>query len=151
MIVYVNRSREVAARIDYEDDEIIQIESIEGLHESWVKDELLSIIRLHDLDEPHKGVVITRNNQQHRGTIVRDGFDGVDMLILDVPLTLNRAQISHVLLEPTLDEQYLERRLAIDPDDVSSHLALCNWLIQERQYEYARSELEQIRKRHADP
>jgi hypothetical protein len=151
VIVHVNRSREVPAHVDYEDDEIIQIESLDGLHESWVKNELLSIIRLHDLTEPHKGVVITRNNQQHRGTIVRDGFDAVDMRILDVPLTLKRSQISHVLLEPSLDEQYLQRRLAIDPEDVSSHLALCNWLIQERQYEYAKSELEQVRKRHADP
>ena len=72
VIVHVNRSREVPAHVDYEDDEIIQIESLDGLHESWVKNELLSIIRLHDLTEPHKGVVITRNNQQHRGTIVRE-------------------------------------------------------------------------------
>ena len=151
VIVYVNRSREVAAHVDYEDDEIIQVESLNGLHESWMKNELLTIIRLHELPEPHKGVVIMRNNRQHRGTIVRDGFDAVDMRILDVPLTLSRSDVSHVLLEPSLDEQYLQRRLAIDPKDVSSHLALCNWLIQERQYDYARSELEQIRKRHADP
>ena len=151
VILYVNRSREVPAHVDYEDEEIIQVESLDGLHESWIKDELLSIIRLHDLPEPSRGVVITRTNQRHRGTIVRDGFDAVDMRILDVPLTLKRADISHVLLEPSLDEQYLQRRLAIDPEDVASHLALCNWLIQERQYEYARAELEQIRDRHADP
>ena len=151
VILYVNRSREVPGHVDYEDDEIIQVESLDGLHESWIKDELLSIIRLHDLPEPHRGVVVMRTNQQHRGAIVRDGFDAVDMRILDVPLTLKRADISHVLLEPSVDEQYLQRRLAIDPEDLASHLALCNWLIQERQYEYARDELQQIRERHADP
>lgn len=151
VIVYVNRSKNESGHVDFEDDEIIQIELRDGTHESWPKEELLTIIRLHDLPEPRAGVVILRSNQRHRGTIVRDGFDAVDMHIKGVPLTLARNRVSHVVLEPPLQEQYLERRKTVNPEDISSHLALCRWLVATKQYEHAQTELEQIQALHTDP
>ena len=151
VILYVNRSRNLPAYVDYEDEELIQVESASGDFECWTKSELLGIIRLHELSEPHMGSVVLWNKRRQQGMILNDGFEGVDLEVNGVPMTLERSRVSHVILDPPLDEQYLNRRLALDPNDVVAHLALCQWLIDTKQYDHAEAELQQIRAQHNDP
>lgn len=150
VILYVNRSRNLPAYVDYEDEELIQVESTSGDFECWVKGDLLGIIRLHELSEPHMGSVILWNNRRQNGAILKDGFDSVEMLVNGVPLTLKRDRVSHVVLDPPLEEQYLNRRLALDSADIVSHLALCQWLIDKKQFDHAEAELQQVRRQHND-
>ena len=151
VILYVNRSRNLPAHVDYEDEEVIQVESTSGDFECWIKSELLGIIRLHELSEPHMGSVVLWNKRQQQGMIFSDGFEGVELEVNGVPMTLDRSRVSHVILEPPIDEQYLNRRLALDSNDIVSHLALCQWLIDTKQYDHAEAELQQVRAQHNDP
>lgn len=150
-VVFVNRSKEVAGYLEFEDDHLILIQSRNGHVESYEKDLLIGIARLVDLDEPAQGVVILRNNSRQRGMIVHDDFDSVGLEINGVPLEINRNRVSHVLLEPPLQEQYLEYRRQVDVEDFASHLALCQWLINRRAYDLAHKELQQSWALHQEP
>lgn len=151
VIVFVNRSREIPAYVEYEDSSLLLIDPRNGLADCFHKDEIIGIARLIDLEEPADGMVILRDETRHRGLVVHDGFDEVRLLINGVPLVLPRHRVSHVVLEAPIDEQYLEYRLRIDPGDLHGHLNLCRWLIGKQAYDLARKELNQAWNVHQDP
>lgn len=151
VIVYVNRSKEVAGHLEYEDPQLVIVERLDGHAECYHKDTVLGIARLVDLEEPSEGVVIMRDNSRQRGLVVRDGFERVELLINGVPLVIPRQRVSHVLIEAPLDQQYLEYRLSIDSNDLEAHLNLCRWLINRNAYDLAIKELNQAWSTHRDP
>lgn len=151
VIVFVNRSREVPAYVEYEDDTLLLVDPRDGPADCFHKDEIIGVAKLIDLDEPANGMVILRDNTRHRGLLVHDGFDEVQLLIKGVPLVLPRHRVSHVVLEVPIDEQYLEHRLRIDPNDLHAHLNLCRWLIDKQAYDLALKELNLAWTLHQDP
>jgi len=76
-------------------------------------------------------------SQDEKQTVVR--IEGIDTKI-DAPL------IERVEILPPVEERYKKLREAIQDDDVERRLLLVEWLVNRRQYELARTEIEGVLK-----
>ena len=150
VIVHVTRAKQVHGHVEFEDESVLVVESLEGIHESWPKSRLLDILRLEDLPAPRRGTVILRSGKNRKGLIVRDDFDEVEILVSEIPIVMDRMEVSHIVLDPTFEEQYVDRKLLSRNGGIHAHLALCQWLINEHRYELARIEIDETDMSDAD-
>ncbi len=150
VIVHITRAKQVAGHIEFEDDSVLVIESLTGIHESWPKSQLLDILRLEDLPVPQHGTVILRSGKNRKGLIVRDDFDQIEILVSEIPIVMDRSEVSHIVLDPTFEEQYVDRKLLSRNGGIHAQLALCQWLINEHEYDLARIELDEADMSKAD-
>lgn len=150
VIVHITRAKQVPGHVEYEDDSVLVVESLAGIHESWSKSQLLDILRLKDLPTPQRGTVILRSGKNRKGLIVRDDFDQVEILVSEIPIVMDRSEVSHIVLDPTFEEQYVDRKLLSRNGGIHAQLALCQWLINEREYDLARIELDEADMSQAD-
>ncbi|MHC4764926.1 MAG: hypothetical protein ACYTF2_07450 [Planctomycetota bacterium] len=141
VVVLVNRNLEVGGHVVLEDADVIIVRTPDSRIESFPKTRVLKIVRLVEPEPGQTGVVILRNGQQREGIVLEDAFDHVLLDIDGIQARLPRETVDHVILEPTFAERYQQYKTALGENQPQRHLDLCNWLMSERQYELARTEL----------
>jgi hypothetical protein len=141
VVVLVNRNLEVGGHIVLEDANVIIVRTPDARIESFPKTRVLKIVRLVEPKPGQTGVVILRNGQQREGIVLEDAFDYVLLDIDGIEARLPRKTVDHVILEPTFAERYEQYKAALGENQPQRHLDLCHWLMSERQYELARTEL----------
>ncbi|NNM25770.1 MAG: hypothetical protein HKO59_07245 [Phycisphaerales bacterium] len=140
VILRPNRHQEVMGYVELEDDAVIVIRTLDGTLESYAKGRP-QIIRLLDPAPGQRGLVILRNGSVRAGVIIEDSFERVVIELDGVRATFKRETVDRIELEPTFEERYEQFRGSITPDTSGRHLALCEWLVDERRYDLAEREL----------
>jgi hypothetical protein len=141
VVVHVNRNLAVGGEVVLEDDNVIIVRTPDSRIESFPKARVLKIVRLVEPKPGQTGVVILRNGQQREGIVLEDAFEYVLLDIGGIEARLPRKTVDHVILEPTFAERYELYKAAIGENQPQRHLDLCNWLMSERRYALARTEL----------
>lgn len=141
VILWLNRDVSVAGVLELEDEQIMTVRTPKNEVESHLKARVLAVVRLVDPQPNQEGVVFLRNGQTREGVIIEDHYDYVLMDIKGVRAKLKRELVDHVILSPTIDERYAAAKAALQPGSQDAHLALCQWLYQQRRYSDARNEL----------
>ncbi len=141
VIVRLSRDREIKGFIEFENDDVIVLRTLDEKVESFPKPRLLKIVRLRDPMPGQEGTVILRNGEQRKGVIIEDSFDHVLIEIEGIRTKLVRRIVDYVVLVPTFEERYAQYKATLKPNMPDVHLTLCRWLLKERRYELARAEL----------
>jgi hypothetical protein len=144
VVLYVNRTTELAGYVEQEDAELITIRTPRNQVESFPKSRVLRITRLVDPGPGQWGVVYLRDGQTREGTVIEDHFDYVLIEIKGIRAKLKRDTVDHVTLSPTFEQRYADAKAMLQPGHYESHLALCKWIVEQRRYELARTELLQL-------
>jgi hypothetical protein len=144
VILRVNRNLEVQGHVELEDDNVIVVRTPRGKLESFAKVRVLQIVRLVDPEPNQRGVVYMLNGQTRAGVILEDSFSHVTIEVEGILARLRRETVDFVVLEPTLDQRYREFKAAIGPRMHEQHLQLCQWLFDNRAYELALEELNEL-------
>ena len=147
-----DRFHEFGCILISEDDLTVTIER-EGRTETYDKDKLIAIIRLLDLSEENSrlGVIYRRDGTMIEGTIIKDGFTEVVILIEGIHHRIPRLEVSHIELLPSFEETLAKARKEIDPDDVGMRMELARWMVQNERLKLAREELRDLLTRQVSP
>lgn len=144
VILKLGRDHEVRGHIELEENDVIVIRTLAGQVESFSKIRILQIVRLVDPEPGQRGVVVMSDGGSRDGIIIEDAFDHVLIEIEGIRAKLRRDTVSHVVLEPTFDQKYAQYKAALQPGMVEAHLHLCRWLVEQRRYELAQAELDEL-------
>ena len=136
----VDRKTEVGGNIVYEDENRIVIDR-DGKRMEYSKDDIVDAIPLLDVKEPTAAVIYRRDGGSLQVQLVSDDFDAVRYLIGTAPRSMPRSEVYRVGLVRTFDERYAALKKSIAPDDAVRRLAFCDWLVSEKKYALARTEL----------
>lgn len=139
----VDRNTETGGTVVSEDAKRIVIER-DGTRTELIKDHVLEIIELLELQSPTPGIIYRRDGSGFRADIVRDGFDAVEYRIGKVPGSISRAEVYRISLSRSFEEQYEALKKSMHKDDTVRRLALCDWLVSQRKYAEARVELQSL-------
>jgi len=148
VIVRESRRREVKGYVELEDADVIVVRGLDGTTEAFSKRRVVQVVRLTNPAPGQRGVVVLLNGQTRDGIIIADDFEHVTIEIEGVRTKLKREVVDHVRLEPSFDERYAHLRAMLRPDMPYRHLAMCQWLVDQRQYELARKELKELLRDH---
>lgn len=141
VVIHENRHNEVAGYVDFENDDIIVIKTLNGDIRDFSKNRVVAITRLVTPEAGQLGTVRLRNGQLRRGTILEDSFQRVVVEIEGVKTTLPRESVDEVTLDPTFEERYENFKSQLEPGAHRAHFELCQWLFAERRYLLCRKEL----------
>ncbi len=144
VVLNINRNKQTAGFVAMEDDQVIVIRTREGELQSYPKSRVLEIIRLVEPLPDQHGVVVLNNGQLRDGLILEDHFDYVKLEIEGIRTKLKREVVHHVVLEPTFDEKYAAYKATLEPFMLTEQLSLCRWLVEERRYDLAKPELDDL-------
>ena len=144
VIVRISRTREVAGYLQRDDGDVITVRLLDGTVESFNKPRIVGVINLVDPRPGQVGVVLLRNGQTREGIIIEDAFDAVLIEIEGIRARLPRDTVDRVLLEPSFTDQYEAFKQSIQPGMTERQLQLCRWLVQEKEFELAKLELEDL-------
>ncbi len=141
VILQVDRHTEVAGYVEIEDQDVLVIRTTLGEIQNFVKTRLFRIVRLIDDPAERMGRVFLRNGQVRRGRVIEDDFKHVIVEIEGITTKLDRDIVDRVEIEPTFQERYTELKKTLDRTNFDGRMAMCRWLIDERQYQMAFDEL----------
>jgi hypothetical protein len=141
VVLRVNRNLEVKGYLEREDDNTITVRDLRNQLQDFAKPHVGQIVRLVDPQPGQTGIVFMLDGQIREGIIIEDNFDFVIIEIEGIRANLKRATVSHVVLSPTVDEQYQAYKAAMQPGDRDAHLTLCQWLFEQKRYQLAHDEL----------
>ncbi|HWB20774.1 MAG TPA: hypothetical protein VG711_10765, partial [Phycisphaerales bacterium] len=144
VILHVNRNLDLAGYVLSEDDDNISIRDLKNQQHDFNKTRITQIIRLVDPKPGQSGIVYLRNGQTREGVILEDAFDHVTLVIQSIRTTLKRDSIDYVVLLPTFEEQYEKFKAAVKPGMYEAHLRLCQWAVNQKRYDVARRELQEL-------
>jgi hypothetical protein len=144
VIVHVNRNLTVAGVLELLDDEVVVIRDLHDEVQSFSRGRVLQIIVLVDPDPGQTGVVFLANGQTRDGVVLEDHYDYVLMEIEGVRARISRANVDRVVLEPTFQQRYEQYKAQLLPGQTRRHLALCQWLVDNKAWELAKLELEAL-------
>jgi hypothetical protein len=144
VIVRESRRHEVKGYVELEDADIILVRALDGTKQAFSKRRVVQIVRLTTPAPGQRGVVVLKNGQTRDGVIIEDEFAHVTIEIEGVRTQLKRDVVDHVRLEPSFDERYAHLKAMLRPDMPYRHLAMCQWLVDQRRYELAQKELNEL-------
>ncbi len=139
--LFVDRTTELSGTVVEQDDHRIVIER-NGERREFRKDAILDIVPLLEISAPTAGIIYRRDGSAFRAELIADGFDAVEYRIGKVPGSIARAEVYRVALSRPFEEQYRALKASTHKDDTVRRLGLCDWLVAQRKYEEARSELQ---------
>jgi len=146
VIVQVNRRRTIHGTLQMHDDELIVVRDRSGELHSFPVSRVMRVVKLVDPVPGQTGVVFLNNGQTREGVIIEDAYEHVLMEIEGIRAKLSRDHVDHVELKPTFQQQYESYKAQLQPGQTRNHLTLCHWLIDQRKYELARTELLELLK-----
>jgi hypothetical protein len=138
--VIVDRKSGVGGSVVTEEETRLVIER-DGKRTEFNKDLVIDVIDLVDVPSPTPALVYLRDGGVRRVQLVADDFDEVRHVIGSAARSIPRDEVYRVVLVRSFDEQYKTLRESIEPDDYARRLALCDWLLSQRQYAIAEREL----------
>ncbi len=141
VVIRENRHNEVAGYVDFENDDIIVIKTLNGDVQDFSKNRVVAITYLVTPEPGQLGTVRLRNGQLRRGIILEDSFQRVVVEIEGVKTTLPRESVDEVTLDPTFEERYENFKSQLEPGAHRAHFELCQWLFDERRYLLCKKEL----------
>jgi len=151
VIVRVDRRTEISGFVQFEDDDVIVVRTHDGELISNGKTRVLRIIYLVPAGAPRPATIVLHNGQTREGTLIEDGFERVVMDIEGVRTTFRRDLVDHVIAHPSLRDRYEHFKSQLDVTQAHRHLDLCRWLVHEKAYRIATTELQELIERHDLP
>ena len=136
----IDRKTETGGFVVYEDENRIEIER-DGKKQDFKKDDIIDAIQLVDLQEPKLAVIYRRDGSSIQVSLVADDFDQVSYMLGTNLRTIPRSEVYRVGLIRSFEESYLAFKNSINPDDSVRRLAFCDWIVSEKKFELARTEL----------
>ncbi len=144
VIVHVNRNLTIAGFVEELDDEVVIVRDRQGKVHRFSRTRVLTVTRLVDPEPGQTGVVFLANGQARDGIILEDHFEYVLMEIEGVRARISRPNVDHVVLEPTFAERYAKFKESLLPGQTRRHLALCQWLVDNKKWNLAKAELDEL-------
>ena len=95
-------------------------------------------------------VVTMKDGQTRRGEVVEETADELVLIISNVRTPLKRSDIKSVQFVKSPKEEYEVRRAQIADDDIDERFKLARWLYDNKEYELAKVELDDLAKRAKD-
>ncbi len=102
------------------------------------------IVLLMDVEQPEQVIVHMRDGRQIRGLLHTDGWDAVKVDVHGVMLTLGRKDVAFVQPAPDIAALCEASRSALADSDEHGRLALARWLITQKAWALAQSELQSL-------
>jgi hypothetical protein len=136
----VDRKTEAGGFVVYEDENRITIER-DGKKQDFKKDDIIDAIQLIDLKQPSMAVLYRRDGSSIQIQLVADDFDEVRYMLGTTVRTMPRSEVYRVGLIRSFEESYEAFKKSIDPKDAVRRLGFCDWLVSEKKYALARTEL----------
>lgn len=97
-----------------------------------------------------QATVTLKSGRTVTGEIVSETEDRITLEISGIRAPFNRDQIESIEMQPSIEEQYRERKAATDPDDANARYQIASWLAQRGALELAKQELDQMAERFPD-
>lgn len=148
VVLRVNQFETVMGTIELEDDAVIVVKRLNGEVESYSKLQLLQVVRLKDPQPGQRGTVHLLNGQTREGVILEDGFEHVVLEIEGIRTQFKREDVDFIELRPTVQQRYERFKEQLSRDRPEQHLLLCEWLFEQRMYDEARAELNELMSYH---
>lgn len=144
VVVRVGAKRLVKGYLELEDESVIIVRTLDGDLERFIKPRVTRITHLLDASEHPACVVHLTSGERREGVLIEDEFDHVTLEIEGIRSRFPREVVEHVSPAPTFEERYQRYKESIEGRQPSRHLALCQWLVDERQYALAQKELAEL-------
>jgi len=138
--VIVDRKSGAGGTVVTEEETRLVIER-DGKRTEFNKDHVIDVIDLVEVPSPAPALVYLRDGGVRRIQLVADDFDEVRHVIGSTSRSIPRDEVYRVVLVRSFEDQYKTLRDSIEPDDYARRLALCDWLLSQRQYAIAEKEL----------
>lgn len=148
VIVYSSRLRSLPGHVLSEDDDSIRVRKLDGTEHLFDKSLIVTIARLHDVEEPVHAAVLLNDGSRKEGMLELDSFEEVHLRILNTLHRYTREQVRFVKILPTFEEELAWIRSQLNTDDPKEHLEFCKWLIRQGKLLEARHELNQLIEEH---
>lgn len=144
VIVRIDHLQMVRGVITLEDADGMHIKTLEG--DDVLVDPItaFSVVRLFDVEVPEPVVVHMRDGRRIRGELHADDWDHVKLDVHGVQLTLSREDVAFVQKAPDIEALYRSSRAAIKDEDEHGRMALVRWLMRQRAWALAETELADI-------
>ena len=136
----VDRKTEAGGFVVYEDENRITIER-DGKKQDFKKDDIIDAIQLIDLKQPSMAVLYRRDGSAIQIQLVADDFDEVRYMLGTTERSIPRSEVYRVGLIRSFDESFAALKKSIHPEDAIRRLSFCDWLVSEKKYALARTEL----------
>ncbi len=138
--IIVDRKTELGGTVVYEDESQIVIER-DGKRSEFKKDQIIEAIPLLDVTGPTLVTVYWRDGTAKQVELLADDYNEVRYAVGNVTRSIPRAEVYRLALVRAFEDRYRDYKKSIEPEDYARWLALCDWLVDERRYVEAQSEL----------
>ncbi len=95
-----------------------------------------------------EAVVKLDDGREIRGQLVSENTEEVVLEIAGIRTTFSRQRVSGIEYVKSIPEQYQERRAQIADDDLDKRYDLARWLFENKSYDLAKAELQQLIEKH---
>ena len=141
-IVHYDRSHTMCGILLTSDDTQITVQDDAGHTHVLKAERVVGIEPLLHLPVPAAGIIQLRDGRQLEGLIRRDDCDTVEIVMHGVPLEVSRHTVARVWLEEPIEVRYARLKQSMPVERAGAHLALCQWLMEEKAWDLAIEELQ---------
>ena len=150
VIIEVSRQRTEMGYVEFEDDEVIVVRTLDDEVESFTKRRVRRVTELYHPEPGQRARLLLQTGREQQGILLEDDFEYVVLEIRGIPTRFPREAVSRVTLEPTFEELYEHFKATIQPDNTDARIAFARWLFDHEQYELAKEEIRDVRRRTND-
>lgn len=92
-------------------------------------------------------VVTTTDGRQFEGELISEDSETITLLISGIRTPLPRDEIRDIQYRMTVEDQYQQRLAELNPEDLFQRYELAKWLFDNKSYDLAKHELDEIKSR----
>ncbi len=147
-IVHYDGRHRVCGDVVEELPNAIRLKDDDGTEHVIGADRIVAIEPILELPAPTEGIVELLDGRQFRGLIKRDGCDTIELMMHGVPIEIERTRVAKAWVLESVASRYEQLKPMMPLERPGAHLALCRWLVAEKQWDLAIQELEAHTKMH---
>ncbi len=95
--------------------------------------------------QAREAVVTTIDGGRFAGKVLVDNESGITLVYSGIKVPIPRNQIKYVKYLETIEQQYAQRRAAIEDENVDKRYLLAYWLFENKAYKLAKQELDSLK------
>ena len=105
---------------------------------------VMGVLELIEVDTPPPARVQLRTGRIIRGTLLADDWTSIRMRVQGVDMTIPRSDVTSLRLDPDIEAIFRRERALLDDDDEGGRLQLAKWLMANKSWALASTELDDI-------
>ena len=121
-----------------------RVQSTDGEEVLIDPDTVMGVMELIEVDTPQRARVQLRTGRIIRGMLLADDWTSIHMRVQGVDMTIPRSDVAALHLDPDIESIFRRERALLNDDDEAGRLQLAKWLMENKSWMLAETELDQI-------